>query len=135
MKELTVEATTSNVERVTDFVDEQLEQIDCPMPMMVKINVAIDEVFSNIVNYAYNPESGNATITVDVSKERPGVIISFIDSGREFNPLESTEPDLSVPVDERPIGGLGIFMVRKMMDEVSYERIDNTNVLRITKFF
>lgn len=132
MKELTTEATIKNIEKVTEFVNEQLEAVNCPMKAQMQIDIAIDELFGNIANYAYNPEVGTATVCVEVTEE-PTVIITFIDNGVPYNPLEKADPDTTLTADEREIGGLGIFMVKKTMDSISYEYVNGQNILRIKK--
>lgn len=133
MKELTVEAAIENIERVTDFVNCELGFLDCPMKAEIQIDVAIDELFGNIARYAYIPDTGKATVRLDVEDDPLTVIITFIDSGKPFNPLEIDDPDVTLSAEERQIGGLGIFLVKKTMDAVSYERSDEKNILKIRK--
>lgn len=133
MKELTLDATIENVTAVTSFVDEQLERLGCPPESQAQIDIAIDELFSNIAYYAYNPETGPATVRVEVLEEPLSVEITFIDSGVAYNPLAKDDPDLSLSADEREIGGLGIFIVKNSMDDVAYEYKDGKNILRIRK--
>ncbi|MCQ2451491.1 MAG: ATP-binding protein [Clostridia bacterium] len=133
MKELNVEATIENITPVTDFVDAELEALGCPMRAMLQINVAIDELFGNIANYAYNPEVGPATVRVEVVEEPLAVEITFIDNGKPFDPLAKEDPDVTMSAEERGIGGLGIFMVKKTMDDVRYEYKDGKNILVIKK--
>lgn len=133
MKELTLDATIENVTAVTSFVDEQLERLGCPPESQAQIDIAIDELFSNIAYYAYNPETGPATVRVEVLEEPLSVEITFIDSGVAYNPLAKDDPDLSLSADEREIGGLGIYIVKNSMDDVAYEYKDGKNILRIRK--
>ena len=133
MKELTLAATIENIEKVTDFVNAQLEEIDCPMKAQMQNDIAIDELFGNIAHYAYNPETGPATVRVEVTEEPISVIITFIDHGVPYDPLKQEDPDISLSAGERSIGGLGVFMVKKTMDEISYEYRDGKNILRIRK--
>ena len=133
MKELTVAATIENIETVTDFVDAQLEELDCPMKAEMQINVAIDELFSNIAHYAYHPEIGEATVAVEVTGDPLAVEITFIDNGKPYDPLQNADPDVTLSAEERDIGGLGIFIVKKSMDEITYEYKDGKNILRIKK--
>lgn len=133
MKELTVDATIKNIETVTDFINETLESYDCPLKAMTQIDIAIDELFGNIANYAYHPEVGSATVRVEVTKSPLAVIITFIDNGVPYDPLAKDDPDTTLSADERQIGGLGIFMVKKSMDQISYEYKDGQNILRIKK--
>lgn len=133
MKELIVEATIENVSKVMEFVDEQLEQMDCPMKTQMQIDVAIEELFSNIAYYAYSPETGSAAVRVEAVKDPLAVVITFIDNGIQYDPLAREDPDITLSAEERGIGGLGIYMVKKTMDEVSYEYKDGQNILRIKK--
>ena len=133
MKELTVEAKTTNIEAVTDFVNEQLEALDCPMKAQMQIDIAIDELFGNIAHYAYNPEIGKATVRVEVIEDPLAVTITFIDNGVPYDPLAKADPDITLSAEEREIGGLGIYMVKKSMDDITYEYKDGQNILAIKK--
>lgn len=133
MKEIVVEATIESIPKVTAFVDEQLEQLECPMKTQMQVDVAIDEIFSNIAYYAYNPKIGSATVRVEVTEDPFAVVITFIDNGIPYDPLAKADPDITLSIEERAIGGLGIYMVKKTMDDVSYEYKDGQNILRIKK--
>ena len=133
MKEITLTATLENIEAVTKFVDEQLEELDCPMKAQMQIDIAIDELFSNIARYAYAPNVGEATVRVESSDDPLTVIITFIDKGVPYNPLEKEDPDTTLSADERQIGGLGIYMVKKSMDSMEYEYRNGQNILSIKK--
>ncbi|MCM1237339.1 MAG: ATP-binding protein [Bacteroidales bacterium] len=135
MNELTVEATPENIEVITAFVDEQLERYDCPMKAQAQIDIAIDELFGNIVRYAYHPEVGSATVQVEVVDEPLAVIITFIDQGKPYDPLAKADPDVTLSAEEREIGGLGIYIVKKSMNEIAYEYRDGRNILKIRKDF
>ena len=133
MKELTIAATTENLPVVTAFVNEQLEQLDCPPKAQMQIDIAIDELFGNIAHYAYNPEIGQATVRVEVIEEPLSVVITFIDNGVPYDPLAKADPDTTLSAEERDIGGLGIYMVKKSMDDITYEYRDGQNILAIKK--
>ena len=133
MKEMTIDAAIENIPAVTAFVEEQLEQYNCPMKAQMQIDIAIDELFSNIAQYAYNPKTGKATVRVEVTENPMAVIITFIDNGVPYNPLAKTDPDVTLSADKRQIGGLGIFMVKKSMDDISYEYKNGQNILKIKK--
>ena len=133
MKEMSIAATIENIEVVTDFVNEQLEALDCPMKAQIQIDVAIDELFGNIAHYAYHPEVGEATVRVEVIQEPLAVVITFIDNGVPYDPLAKADPDITLSAEDRQIGGLGIFMVKKSMDEITYEYKDGQNILAIKK--
>ncbi len=133
MKELTVKAVTDNITTVTDFIDAELEKIGCPVKIRLQIDIAIDEIFSNISYYAYSPGLGDATIRFETDSKERSVVISFIDRGRPFNPIECKDPDTALDIKARSTGGLGIFMVKKSMDLLNYEYVDGKNILRIKK--
>ena len=133
MKELTIAATVENIETVTDFVNEQLEALDCPMKAQVQIDIAIDELFGTIAHYAYNPDVGEATVRVEVTEDPLAVVITFIDNGVPYDPLAKEDPDTTLSAEERKIGGLGIYMVKKSMDDITYEYRDGHNILKIKK--
>ena len=133
MKELTIPATVENIEKVTEFVNGQLEEINCPIKAKMQIDIAIDELFGNIAHYAYKPETGPATVRVEVTEAPISVIVTFIDHGIPYAPLKKDDPDVTLSAEERAIGGLGIFMVKKTMDEITYEYKDGQNILSIRK--
>lgn len=133
MRTLIIDATVENIEKVTAFIDTQLEALDCPMKIQMQIDIAIDELFGNIASYAYSPQCGVATVRVEVEEEPLAVIVTFIDEGIPYDPLAKTDPDITLSAEEREIGGLGIFMVKKTMDEITYDYKDGQNILRIKK--
>ena len=133
MKELIIPATVENIEKVTEFVNSQLEEINCPIKAKMQIDIAIDELFGNIAHYAYKPETGPATVRVEVTETPISVIVTFIDHGIPYDPLKKDDPDVTLSAEERAIGGLGIFMVKKTMDEITYEYKDGQNILSIRK--
>ncbi len=133
MKEITLKAVIESIPQATSFVDEQLEAIECPMKAQMQLDVAIDELFCNIASYAYGAGEGKATIRFDYDPAARRVILSFIDEGVPFNPLESDEPDVSLSAEERAIGGLGIFLVKKTMDSIKYRYENGQNILTIEK--
>ena len=133
VKELTLEATLDNIPEVTAFVDNLLEKAECPMKAQIQIAVAIDELFSNIARYAYKGGKGNATVRVEMEKNPAAVRITFADNGTPYNPLEQDDPDITLSAADRPIGGLGIFVVKKTMDDLQYAYRDGKNILCIRK--
>lgn len=135
MNEITLAATVGNIEVVTDFINEQLEAADCPMKTQIQIDIAADEIFGNIAHYAYTPGMGDATVRIEIEENPQSAVITFIDSGVPYNPLTQTEPDVTLSAEEREIGGLGIFMVKKTMDDLTYEYKNGMNILKIRKNF
>ena len=133
MKELTVDAVGENLAAVTEFVDAELEALDCPLKTQFKIDVAVDELFTNVAQYAYVPDTGKVTVQFGVEENPTTAVITFIDRGKPFNPMLAKEPDVTLDVKNRAIGGLGIFMVKKSMNEMSYEYKDGQNIVRVKK--
>ncbi|MCL2441310.1 MAG: ATP-binding protein [Treponema sp.] len=129
MKELLIKAIIENIDTVLDFTDEILK--DCPPKVRNEIGLVTDEIFSNIARYAYTPNIGDAVIRVNVVNNE--IIIEFEDSGIPYNPLENDDPDISVNIIDREIGGLGIFMTKKIMDNVKYEYKNNRNIFTAIK--
>ncbi len=133
MRELTIEAELVNLDKVLGFVDEQLEELECPMKVQMQIDVAVEEIFVNIASYAYVPGKGSATVCVEWEPDPKTVSITFFDRGIPYDPLKKEDPDVTLPAEAREIGGLGIYMVKKSMDEVSYEYRDGQNILCLRK--
>ena len=101
--------------------------------IQMQLDIAVDELFSNIAYYAYQPGTGEATVRLEISEKPACVMLTFIDSGTPYDPLSHADPDITLSAQERQIGGLGIFMVKKSMDAVSYQYMDGKNVLKIKK--
>jgi len=129
MKEMLIDAEVENLDAVLEFIAEELEAV--PMKLQTQIAIAVEEVFVNIAHYAYPPEGGEAIIRITVGDE---IVIEFEDKGIPYNPLEKPDPDTTLNTEDREIGGLGIFMVKKIMDAVEYRREDDKNLLIIRKF-
>ncbi len=135
MKEITLAARTENIDAVTEFVNQELEAMGCPGKTRVQFDVAIDEIFANIACYAYGPEGGPATVRFEALESPRGAAVTFLDSGMPFDPLNNEDPDVTLPAEERSVGGLGVFLVKKTMDRVRYEHTGGNNVLQIIKYF
>lgn len=133
MKTLMVPAQLEQLDAVTEFISQELESCDCPMKTETQIIIAVEEIFVNIAHYAYNPEIGEATIRCGVGGEPLQVTIEFLDSGKPYDPLKQEDPDLTLSAEERDIGGLGIYMVKQIMDEIKYEYRDGKNILIVQK--
>lgn len=131
---LSVEAKTNNLEKVSSFVEEVLDKAECPMQFFSKIMIAVDEIASNIVYYAYEEETvGMLNLEIEFVDTSRLLKLIFSDERKPYNPLLAKDPDVSLALSERNPGGLGIFMVKKLMDEVSYEYKDRKNVLTLVK--
>lgn len=127
-KEITVKPTDEKVEEVTAFVEGILEENGIPFRITAQVNIAIDEIFSNIARY-----SGADSVTVTCIVTDDEIVLEFKDNGKPYDPTGNSDPDTTLSADEREIGGLGIFMVKKTMDEISYSYSGNTNILTIRK--
>ena len=130
---LTLDAKVENLDLVLGFVDGALEKLGCSSRTKMQIDVAVEELFVNIAHYAYAPGTGSASIQFEARKDPKRALITFIDSGVPYDPLAKPDPDVTLSAEERQIGGLGIFMVKKSMDDVLYEYRDGHNVLTIIK--
>jgi len=133
MKEIRVPAVLEQLDIVNDFIAAELEERDCDMKVQMQVALAVEEIFVNIANYAYNPEVGEATIRCCVGGEPLHIEITFLDDGIPYDPLAKDDPDVTLSAEERQIGGLGIFLVKKIMDDVRYEYKDGSNILTIRK--
>ena len=137
-KEETMEtdAKVENLTKVLGFLDAHLERRECPMKTQMALDVAVEELFVNIASYAYpDKQDGKAWIEIREEHDPEGVTVEFRDEGIPYDPLAKPDPDITLSAAERPIGGLGIFMVKKSMDDMSYEYRDGCNILTIRKNF
>ena len=130
-KTITIDALCENLHAVQESLAPVLD--DCPFSPGVRMDleIAVEEIFLNVASYAYAPEKGQ--ITIEAETDEQGIVLSFMDRGAPFNPLDLSEPDVNASWKDRRIGGLGLFMVRKRMDSMEYERRDGYNVLSIRK--
>lgn len=133
MKELVIAADRNNLLKVQSFIDEQLEDAGCPMLTQIAIDVAVEELFVNIASYAYDKEIGVAVVQVEMLDDPLSVKITFIDNGKQYDPLAKPDPDITLAAKERKKGGLGIYMVKNSMDDMRYEYRDGKNILTIKK--
>ena len=149
VKELTVEADLQNLDPVIDFVDERLDELGCTMKAKMQIGIAIEEIFVNVVKYAFDEGSAGSSeqtgseeagripekisIRVEDTEDPRSVAVTIIDRGRPFDPLAKADPDVTLSADSRKVGGLGIFMVKKSMDQMEYEYRDGQNILTFRK--
>ncbi len=135
MKKMTVKAGLDNLSRVLACVDEELETAGCSMKTQMQVDIAVEEMFVNIANYAYAPGEGDADVCVETEEADGGkrIRITLADQGKPYDPLMQEAPDVSLPAEKRKIGGLGIFMARKNMDDMTYEYRDGRNILTMFK--
>lgn len=120
-----------DVPRLGEWVEQIGEQLELPMATVFNLNLALEEAVVNVMNYAYPGEVGRP-VTLTAQKGEDRVFFTIEDEGVPFDPTQQEEPDLTLDADERPIGGLGIFLIRQTMSDVSYERRDNKNILKLT---
>ena len=147
---LKILAVVENLSQVLENIDAKLDEEGCPMKTRMQIDIAVEELFVNIANYAYTPETGDADILIETMNECPipeegragmseedlkgkWLRVTLSDAGKPFNPLQKDDPDVSLSAQERRIGGLGIFMVKKSMDHMYYEYKDGKNHISIIK--
>ena len=136
IKEVVIPAITKDIHQGINPVISYLEEQGVDQKVLYKVELSLEEILVNIASYAYDkPEGGNITIQYQIKESPKRIMISIIDEGKAFNPLEKEEPDVTLPSNQREIGGLGIFIVRKTMDEIKYDRKNNKNVLTLKKLF
>jgi anti-sigma regulatory factor (Ser/Thr protein kinase) len=128
-----IQALTENLQTVLNFIDIHLAQMGASVKIQTQIEVAVEELFVNIAYYAYSPDIGNVVINVEKDFEKKQISFTFTDTGKPYNPLEKPDPDITLSAEERSIGGLGIYMVKKSMDDIRYEYKNGQNILTIMK--
>lgn len=135
--EISVKSKIGNVTKITNRVQSILEETTYPEKYKKHVSVAIDEIYSNIVKYGYKTDDKYITVKLSVNEksEKKTMKLSFVDVAQRFNPLDESAPDTTLDAEERQIGGLGIFMVRQMMDDVFYEYENGVNCLTIVKYY
>lgn len=136
------EATVDKLDEITAFVEGQLEELGCSMKDIMTLTIALEEIYVNISHYAYAkldengktiPDTGTGPMRLTVDSEDGKVFLTFEDQGMPYNPLEKPDPDITLAAEDREIGGLGIYMVKKSMDDVTYENKDGKNILTLMK--
>lgn len=137
LKEITVDAKIENIPVVTGMVSEILEANDCPIKIQMQMDLVVDEIMANISSYAYTGKEngGYATIRAEINENPRAVVLTFTDNGIEYNPLKKEDPDTTLSAEERQIGGLGIFIVKKTMDKIEYKYENNCNILTVYKYY
>lgn len=135
MANIIAHADMENFNRIIEFIQAEAENIGFDKKLVKKIRLACEEIIINVINYAYPDKEGDIEIKCDSEKDGKGFLIKIIDWGTPFNPLSKPEPDINAPANEREIGGLGIFLARKVLDKFDYIREGNSNVLTLFKYF
>lgn len=132
MRELKLESTGENLTEILRVLDEELEKAGCDTDTQYEIDIAVEEIYVNIADYAYGSTPGPVSIQMDIDSDN-GAVITFADEGAPFDPLKRKDPDITLPGNKRPIGGLGIFLVKKSMDDMTYRYEGGRNILTIKK--
>ena len=131
-RSLTLPNDIETIPRLNELIDTAAEESNLDPSLTMSLNLALEEAVVNVMNYAYPPgQAGTVDIEMVVSDTSLVFVIS--DAGRPFDPTQAAEADTTLSADERPIGGLGIYLVRHLMDDIRYERLDDRNVLTLTK--
>ncbi|MCR5450412.1 MAG: anti-sigma factor antagonist [Solobacterium sp.] len=133
--ELEVDAKSENLPQVISFIEERMEEAGFTPKAITVVTLAAEEIFVNIASYAYEHGSGKgkAKIRVEITGDPVTAVVTFIDQGIPFDPMAKEDPDVSLPAEERTVGGLGIFMTKKLVDDMSYEYKDGENILKLVK--
>lgn len=139
-------AITSELDNVLAMLEVECEQMNAPMAAQMQLSVAVEELFVNVANYAYTDKviSGDSIIpasqtdqskkcTVSVEKEGDSIVVTLEDEGKPFDPFTKDDPDITQKAEDRDVGGLGIFLVKKTMDECNYKRENGHNIVSIKK--
>ena len=132
-EELVIEAVIDNLDAVNLFVHKYIEQFEVSKRTLMQLDLVVEEIFVNVASYAYAPNTGSVKILIEAKEEPLTISLTFIDSGVPYNPLEKSDPDVNLSADDRQIGGLGIFLTKNLVDDMSYQFIDGQNVLELTK--
>ncbi len=128
-----IEAKVTEIEKALDPISDVLEEVGVDHKTCYKVRLALDELLTNVVFYAYDGGQGEVEVSYEIIDDPHHILIKVVDEGKPFNPLTVEDPELNTSVDERKIGGLGLFIVKKTMDEIDYRRENNQNILIIKK--
>jgi serine/threonine-protein kinase RsbW len=132
IKHFVIENQIGELSSLAEKIDELAEEWKLSPGLAINLNLVIEEAVSNIIFYAFKDKQKH-DIEISVSLENSRLTIKITDDGIPFNPLVQQQPDINLPAEERPIGGLGIFLISQIMDEMKYERNKNNNILTLTK--
>ncbi len=130
-----LDAKIDSLSVVLTFVEDLLSEFGCPQSVITEMDIAVEEIYVNIASYAYEGQEGKARIEAEIINDDNAIRVVLTDWGIPYNPLEKTDPDITLSAMERAIGGLGIYMVKQSMDNVEYFRKDDTNNLVLEKSF
>ncbi len=130
-KELVITNEVSEIAKIVPFIEELAEQFSLPTELIFNLNLVLEEALTNVILYAYSEKGQD--IYLSVEKKDNILIFTLTDKGEEFDPTKTEDPDVTLEAEERPIGGLGIFLIKNIMDEVEYQRIEGQNVFTLKK--
>lgn len=133
MKTISLETTKGNLEKLQNLIEKEMEGESYDEKKLLKLQMAVEEVYVNIVNYAYESDAGLVAVTWEKRENPLRLWIEFRDGGTPFDPLQEPNVDITLGAEERKIGGLGIFLVKKMVDQISYQYHKGQNVLAMEK--
>lgn len=131
-RRLTLPNDIETIPQLNEFIDNMAEEAGLDMSFTMSLNLALEEAVVNVMTYAY-PEGTAGTVDIDIKTNGEQLTCVLSDSGTPFDPTQTPDADTTLSAEERPIGGLGIFLVRQIMDDISYQYVDNKNVLTLTK--
>ena len=129
---LTLPNNIEQIPKLSEFIDSICEKFCIDMETTMSLNLALEEAVTNVILYAY-PEGSDGLVDVEAIVHKDHLVFIISDSGKAFDPTAAPEADITLDVEDRPIGGLGIFLVRNIMDNVHYERVDGKNILTMSK--
>ena len=131
-KSLILANDIAEISRLATFIEEVGEAFELTPDVIFNLNLVIEEAVVNVINYAY-PKEEHQSIYLSANLHNGSIVFVLTDTGKEFDPTQAPEADITLSAEERPIGGLGIFLIRQIMNEVKYQRIDGKNVLTLEK--
>ena len=133
MPKITLPAALENIETATDFINGILENVGCSMKAQMQLAIALDELMSNVARYAYGTGKGDVTVSLEILDDPRRAVLTITDEGAPYDPLKKEDPDVTLSAEDRKIGGLGIFIVKRSMDKMTYDYKDGKNIVTITK--
>jgi anti-sigma regulatory factor (Ser/Thr protein kinase) len=133
MNKIVVPAKIENLQKVLNFVNQELESVEYDKTSLLQLELSIEEAYVNIANYAYESEDGDVLISCSIDQNPTLVTIQFIDCGIPHNPLDNEDPDIFSKIEDKEIGGLGILLIKENVDFIGYEYQGGKNILTLKK--
>lgn len=131
-RSLTLPNDVETIPQLNEFIDCTAEEIGLDMSLTMSLNLALEEAVVNVMEYAY-PQGQKGNVDIDIKAYDHCLVFILTDQGVAFDPTQKEDADTTLSAEERPIGGLGIFLVRQLMDAINYERVDGMNILTLRK--